>query len=97
MSAALLQFPFSIRTATSPQNAKRFFDRPALPFAALSARSFGRRLATPFAQQSDCNRRFLLALTVHRPDADHTNGKKTIWESQLLDQPDDLRLTGCGT
>ena len=31
VSAALLQFPFSIRTATSPQNAKRFFDRPALP------------------------------------------------------------------
>jgi hypothetical protein len=93
VSAPLLQFPFLIRTATSPQNAKRFFDRPALPFAALSARSFGRRLA--FAQQSDCDRRFLLALTVDRPDADHTNGKKTIWECQLLDQPDDLRLDGC--
>jgi hypothetical protein len=31
---------------------------PASPFAALSARSFGRRLRLPFAQQSDSDRRF---------------------------------------
>jgi len=47
VSAALLQFTFSIRAATSPQNAKRLFDRARFALRCSCSATF-RAFASPY-------------------------------------------------
>jgi hypothetical protein len=52
VSAALLQLPVSIRAATSPQNAKRFFDRARFALRCSVSATF-RAFASPYRSRSN--------------------------------------------